>query len=222
MSTKNDRNTNQKQSNREVKNHKKKEDSIEYHFSYNKSIKNNGNLPYFNTEIPIEKIRKVFDHFRMKFGENEIIKEYSTFKHNDLELTVFPDGSSFCRQIESRKLQDQKINEELDDSKLDIFVTYKEKHKISNDFFPCKYIYYSALDIIDVIFNVNKDIKIVLSTIYENNRNLEKIKSIEKIGRPNMIKHSSNTWCEMYMVVDCASDVDDVHNTIEFIKECLL
>lgn len=197
--------------------HKKNENFIEYHFSNNKDKK-----PYLDVEIPVEKIRKVFDNLRNTYGEVEIIKEYSTYKHNDLELTVFPDGSSFCRQIDIRELKDEKVNDILEETGLDMSVVYKEKHKISNDYFPCKFKYYSALDMIDVIFNVNKEIKIILSTCYENNRNMEKIKSIDKLGRPCKIRHSSNTWCELYLSIDCSCDVDEAHNTIKYIQEILV
>jgi hypothetical protein len=219
------------------KNYKKKEDYIEYHFSDNvgeiKRVK-----PYLDVEIPAEKIRKIFEQFREKFGETEIIKEYSTYKHNDMELTVFPDGSSFCRQVIVREVQDEKVPS-------GICVIYKEKFKISNDYFPCKYIYNSSVDVIDVIFNVTNDIdeakassthrggrttsfasspydiKIVLSTTYENNRTVEKVKKVESLGRPNKIKKSKNAWCELYVTVGCSCDVEDVHNTINFVKEIM-
>ena len=93
------------------------------------------------------------------------------------------------------------------------------KNKISNDIFPCQYIYNSILDVIDIIFNVNKDIKIVLSTIYENNRNFEKVKKVEDLGRPDKIKKSKNAWCEMYIIVDCSCNVENVYNTIKMLTE---
>lgn len=195
------------------KNYKKKEDYIEYRFSNNVG-ESKTKKPYMDVEIPVEKVREVFDKFREKFGENEIIKEYSTYKHNDMELTVFPDGSSFCRQVIIREVQDTKVPD-------GICVTYKEKFKISNDYFPCKYLYNSAIDVIDVIFNVTNDIKIVLSTTYENNRKIRKLKKVESLGMPNKIKKSKNTWCELYVTVGCSCDVDDVHNTINFVMDTM-
>ena len=62
--------------NENSKNYKKKENYIEYRFSDSVG----DNKPYIDIEIPVEKIRKVFERFREKFGENEIIKEYSTYK----------------------------------------------------------------------------------------------------------------------------------------------
>jgi len=196
------------------KNYKKKEDYIEYRFSDNGGDIKAKNKPYLDVEISVEKVRKVFEQFREKFGENEIIKEYSTYKHNDMELTVFPDGSSFCRQVTMHEVKDTRVPS-------GIFVTYKEKYKISNDYFPCKYIYNSALDVIDVIFNVTDKIKIVLSTTYENNRTVEKLKKIEDLGRPSKIKRSKNAWCELYVTVGCSCDVEDVHNTINFVKDVI-
>ena len=152
--------------------YKKKEESIEYRFSNKIDVKSTKSIvtsPYIDVEIPVDKIQDVFSMLREKYGETENIKEYSIYKHNDLELTVFPDGSSFCRQIIVKELKDINIP-------MGIFVNYKEKFKISNDYFPCKYVYNSSIDIVDVIFTLSNDIKIVLSTVYENNRNFEKVK----------------------------------------------
>ena len=62
---------------------------IEYHFT------DDHTSPCVNLEIPIKKIQDIFSILREKFGENEIIKEYSVYRHNDMELTLFPDGSCF-------------------------------------------------------------------------------------------------------------------------------
>jgi hypothetical protein len=199
------------------KNYKKKEESIEYRFSNNiggnvKSTKTTSASPYIDVEIPVDKIQAVFFMLREKYGETENIKEYSTYKNNDLELTVFPDGSSFCRQIIAKELKDINIQS-------GIFVNYKEKFKISNDYFPCKYVYNSSVDVVDVVFTLSNDIKIVLSTIYENNKNFERVKKVEDLGRPDKIKKSKSAWCEMYVVVDCSCDVENVHNTIKMLAE---
>jgi hypothetical protein len=197
------------------KNYKKKEKSIEYHFSNKIGVKSTKSLyttPYIDVEIEVDKIQTAFSILREKCGETENIKEYSIYKHNDLELTVFPDGSSFCRQIIVKELKDINIP-------IGIFVNYKEKLKISNDYFPCKYVYNSSVDIVDVIFTLSNDIKIVLSTIYENNRKFEKVKNVEDLGRPNKIKKSKSAWCEMYVDVECSCDVEKVHNTIKMLVE---
>jgi hypothetical protein len=195
------------------KNYKKKEESIEYRFSNNIGEKvKNISFPYIDVEISVDKIQSVFYMLREKYGETENIKEYSTYKNNDLELTVFPDGSSFCRQIIVKEVNDINIPS-------GIFVNYKEKYKISNDYFPCKYVYNSSLDVVDVIFTISNDIKIVLSTIYENNRNFEKVKKVEDLGRPDKIKKSKNAWCEMYIIVDCSCNVENVYNTIKMLTE---
>jgi hypothetical protein len=183
-----------------------KSSSIEYHFSDNKE-----SIPYTSVEIPIEKIKSIFKTLKEKFGDIEIIKEYSIYKNNDLILTVYPDGSSFCSQVTTYEIKDPKISS-------GIIVMYNEKNKISNDIFPCQYIYNSILDVIDIIFNVNKDIKIVLSTIYENNRNISKVKNIESLGRPVKLTKSKNAWCELYVKVECDSKVEEVHDTINFIN----
>ena len=184
-----------------------KSSSIEYHFG---ETDNKSDAPYFSVEIPIEKIRSIFEMLKENFGENEIIKEYSMYKKNDLILTVYPDGSSFCSQLVTREIKDPNIPP-------GIFVLYNEKYKHSNDNFPCQYIYNSIVDVVDIIFSVNNDVKIVLSTIYENNRNITKVKNIESLGRPTKFAKSKNAWCELYMIVECNSKVEEVHDTIKML-----
>ena len=62
--------------NKRKSHYKKKESYIEYHFSNN--IGKNTGKPYLDIEIPIGKIQKIFDGLRKRFGENELIKEYSS------------------------------------------------------------------------------------------------------------------------------------------------
>jgi len=101
------------------KNYKKKEDYIEYRFSNNDG--ESKNKPFLDVGISVEKIRKVFAKLQEIFGENnELIKEYSVYKHNDMKLTVFPDGSSFCRQVSVKEVKDTTTPD-------GIIVTYKEK-----------------------------------------------------------------------------------------------
>ena len=206
-----DNNTSSKQSsNGSSKNYKKKEDYIEYRFSNN--IGENKTKPFLDIEIPVNKIRKVFEKLSEKYGENnEVIKEYSIYKHNDLELTVFSDGSSFCRQVSLTEVQDPSIPN-------GIVVVYKEKHKISNDYFPSKYTYGSVVDVVDVIFTAKNGINIVLSTIFENNRKAEKLNSIENLCISRNVRSSDYVWCEIYVTVECTCDVKDVHDTINFVK----
>jgi len=209
-----DNNTLSKQSSKEgSKNYKKKEDYIEYHFSNN--IGENKTKPFFDIEIPVNKIRKVFGQLSEKYGENnEVIKEYSIYKHNDLELTVFLDGSSFCSQVSLKEVQVPSIPN-------GIIVIYKEKHKISNDYFPSKYTYSSIIDVVDVIFTAKNGINIILSTIFENNRKVEKLKSIENLSISRNVISSENVWCEIYVKVECTCDAKDVNDTINFVKEIM-
>jgi hypothetical protein len=176
---------------------------IEYHFT------DDHISPCVNLEIPIKKIQDIFSILREKFGENEIIKEYSVYRHNDMELTLFPDGSCFCRQISIKELKDEKVP---------LYITYVKKHKIANDVFPCKYMYHSAKDIVDVIFHVNEDIQIILRTNYENNIQ-EKIKELQDLGRPRKIQSSSQTWCELSIVANCSASIDDIYKSIHLLQE---
>ena len=174
------------------------EKTIEYHFS------EESKSPYFSVHIPIEKIRVIYDTLKEKFGETETIKEYSLYKFDDLVLTVYPDGSSYCnRQIKTELKRDS------------ILVLQNEKYKNSNDSFPSKYNYHSILDIVDVIFTI-KDIKIVLSSIYEHSTC--KVKTIESLGRPAKISKSKNAWCELYISAECNSTIEDVNNTITLLQ----
>ena len=186
---------------------------IEYHFSDNsiiEGINKKLNEPYFSLEIPIKSIEFIFESLEKKFGKSETIKEYSIYKNNDFILTVYPDGSSYCCKTVSREIKDPIFSS-------NILVLYTEKYKVSNDNFQCKYIYNSNIDIIDIIFNVNNNINIVLSTLYENNINVKKnskIKNIESLGKQTKISKSNNAWCELYVSVKCDSNIEEVHEII--------
>lgn len=194
-----------------MKNYKKKEEYIEYRFSYN-----NDKKPFVDVGIPLEKVKKLFTNLQEKFGENnEIIKEYSIYKHDDMELTLFPDGSSFCRKVSTKKIEDSNTSN-------NILVTYKEKTKIPNDNFPCSFVYNSVCDIIDIIYNINNEIQIVLNTSYENNRIYEKLKTIESLGRANRPTKSNKIWCEVYLKINCNSKVEDVYKTIDLIEKFII
>lgn len=188
--------------------HKKKEESMEYHFSDSVG-------KVINLEIPAEKVSLLFQSLSERLGENnETINEYSIYKNQNLELTVFPDGSSFCRQVILKKVDNKKVPD-------NVFINYKEKHKISNDIFPSRYSYNSVVDIIDVIFDIDDGIKIILSTIYENNKSNEKIKNVESLGNPRVFNKSKNVWCEVYISTEVKIDYERVVDTINYVKEII-
>ena len=192
------------------KSYQKNENYVKYHFSDKKELLNK----YYDINISSDKIAYVYKELRKLYGETDIIKDYSLYKHNNLELTVFPDGSSFCRRVRETKVKDEKFPE--------IFVSFLEKFKLSNDYFPCQYNYNSTQDVIDIIFSVNSNIDIILSTKYENNNLNEKIKEINEISRPIKLKTTNKTWCELYLLVKCSANIDNIHKTINILEELVV
>lgn len=173
---------------------------IQYFFSKGK----NKNI-FFNTSISQSDIRKIFTYFSKKIGQNnELIKEYSVYKNDDLELTVYPDGSSFCWNSSFKLLNDSKVSDNIN-------IIYVEKYKLSNDLFPCLYSYESVVDIIDIIFNINKNISVVISTNYENNRNYYKTDDISEIN-------NNEKWFELYLKVKPSAKIENINNLINEIN----
>ena len=188
---------------------KQNENYVKYYFTDNKELKNN---ICSNISISCDKIDKVYKDLVKKYGEIDIIKDYSIYKYNNLELTIFPDGSSFSRKVKNTKIKDEFFS--------DLFVIYMEKFKIPNDCFPCQYSYDSSQDIIDIVFKINNNIDIVLSTKYEN-ETIENIKEIKDLIRPNKLKTSKKSWCELTLNASCYSNIENIHKTIKNIKELL-
>lgn len=194
--------------------YKKKEHFIEYHFSNNDEGKNK---TFFNMEIDTKKTQSIFVFLLNKYGnEKFIIRDYSTYKYKDIELKVYPDGSSYCHRITELEINDNSLN--------NIIILNKERYKISNDNFPCFYKNDSSKDIIDIIFNITNEIKIILSTIYENNESAytfeckSKPKSIDNIGKSFKINSTNNCWCEIYIKVEVN---DNINNHKENINDII-
>ena len=190
------------------KSYKKNDNYVKYYFSDKKRL----NSTFFDLSISSDKISELYNGFVKKYGEIDIIKDYSIYKYDNLELIIFPDGSSFCKKVKNTKIKDEKFS--------DLYVKFVEKTKIPNDCFPCQYNYNTSKDVVDIIFAINKNINIVLSTYYDNNIN-ENIKTINELSRPVKLKSSKKTWCELSLNVSCYSNIEDIHETINNIKELL-
>lgn len=190
------------------KSYKKNDNNVKYYFSDKKGYDNT----FFDLSISSDKISELYNELVKKYGEIDIIKDYSIYKYDNLELTIFPDGSSFCKKVKNTKIKDEKFS--------DLYVNFVEKTKIPNDCFPCQYNYNTSKDVIDIIFPIDNNIKIVLSTYYDNNTN-ENIKNINDLSRPVKLKSSKKTWCELSLNVSCYSNIEDIHKTIKNIKELL-
>jgi len=188
--------------------YKKSEHLIEYYISVNdKNIT--------DVSIPIKNIKNVFKNLQTEFGENnEIIKEYSLYGCDNKELTVFPDGSSFCRQIEIQKLEDKNLPSF-------IYILYKIKNKIPNDCFPSSFIYNSIFDITDIIYTYKTGIRIIISTYYNNSINHDKLKNIEDLGKSTRSIPKNKVWCELYIQAECDSKTEDVQEALELLQNII-
>ena len=191
------------------KNDNKSEKYTEYVFSENCS----DDIPYFDSKISAEKMKVVFNTLRKKYGVVETINDYSIYSHNDLELKVYVDGSSFCKRVSINKTNNNNIN--------NIYKLSVIKQKVNNDIFPCKYSYDSVLDIIDIKFTISDNICIVLRTLYENNRFFEKTNNIKKIGLKSRniknINKSNKYWCTISIITLNGCDENIIRENIEMI-----
>lgn len=186
---------------------KSKESYIIYHFLHS------SHPHIYETKIPNTKIQKIFIELTKKFGENNhSIQEYSLYSYEDKELTLYLDGSNFCRKKKSILVKDPYIKDKK------ICSLYVEKKKVHNDSFPSLYdnIVY---DIIDIVFILQKGISLVIQTKKENI--IKNIDTIYKLGIPKKSVSNKNIWCEIFLQVDYNSHVDDVHSEIEYIYSLL-
>lgn len=188
--------------------YKKSEHFIEYYVSVNSK-----NIT--DVSIPIKKIKNIFTNLQNEFGtNNETIKEYSLYGYDNKELTVFPDGSSFCRQIELQKLEDKNLPSSF-------YILYKKKDKIPNDCFPSSFVYNTNFDITDIIYTFKEGVRIIISTYYNHNNKLEKIKKIEDLGKKQRSIPKDKVWCELYIQADCYSKTEDVYKAIEILQKSI-
>lgn len=209
-------------SKKEQKTKQKMENKIEYHFLHEscfQHVPNKKSKPFFNTEIPKSSIISLTECLRKQMGEVERKKEYTIYRNLNMDLTVLPDGSSFCHQTFSKPLEDKRLtNTKFSSSNpIDILVVYKEKTKISNDLFPSQFTYEEIIDVIDIIYPWAKGLSIILSLRYHKDKGNENSSSVKKMGRCSKIEHSPYVWCELFLQVDCEVEVEKVHECVNYV-----
>jgi hypothetical protein len=170
--------------------------------------------------------QSLFSELRKKFGETEKYKDYSIYKEDNLELTLFLNGSSFCHQVSRQPLKDKGLEgtdiDSFDD--MEILVELREKTKISNDLFPPKYMYDEILDITDIVFSWSKNISIVLSVKYQrqvnHHGNYASETTVRSFGFSN-IRNTNEFWAEISVEATFFSDVSEVHRAVLFVRNVL-
>lgn len=182
--------------------------------------------PYLETDQTARVVQKLFSLLRKRFGVVEMYKDYSVYKHRNMELTVLPDGSSFCHQVFRKPLEDKGLPNSDPESlgTIKILAELNEKVKISNDLFPPAYVYDEILDAIDIVFPWSSNISIVLSTCLDTqwmNERSQEVRNVKNIGRSTNNQDRDHLWCEVYVRVDYDSDVDDVHKVVKYIHQII-
>jgi hypothetical protein len=184
---------------------------VEYHFLRNffsKSIKKN---PYFETNQQKNVIRLLFEKLKAKLGEVERKKEYALYKKDNMELTVLPDGSSFCHHIKTKPLKDENFP--------NLLILFCEKRKIHNDIFTPAYSYDEELEIVEICFPWNENIHIMFHLKHKRDEMKEEVDVIEKLGRPLQINHLSCIWCELFLKISFEAEMEKVNECVNYIFE---
>lgn len=201
---------------------------INYHFLKFSNKSDKVIKPFLQTDISPSVCRDLFLSFRKKLGDVDTVSEYSVYKHRDLELTVLPDGSSFCHQVLRKPVEDRSLpSTDLRCPK--ILVVINDKTKVSNDIFPPKYSYDDVYDNIDIVFPwpidnldhkpINHPISIVISTRNQTDKRSE-ARSVKNLGKPS-VTTNKDIWCEIYVKVRSEAEVSDVHKCVSYVESCL-
>lgn len=196
---------------------------IEYHFLKTLEQKPKKSVPYLDTKISIKTMRNLLSVLRERMGPVERIKEYTIYKHWNKHLTILPDGSSFCNQVIRRPLEDKGLpNTDLKlPENMTILVELKEKIKLSNDVFPPEYVYDEVVDIIDMVFQWSDTIAIILSTKYKEEDDSDGALTVKGMGRTSKMEDLKSVWCEVYLSADPTTDVDELHELIQFLTDTM-
>jgi len=201
-----------------------KDCAIEYHFlrslisESEKSVK--VPKPFLETNISSLVCRRLFSALRNRLGIVESLKEYSTYKYRNLELTVLPDGSSFCHQVRCKPLEDEGLP--ISDLKRPkVLVMMNERVKISNDIFPPEYTYDDVFDNVDIVFPWGDGISVVMSARFSSDNMSTDARTVRGMGRPEKTGESDKLWCEVYVKVGCECSVEDVHECVKFVEKAM-
>jgi hypothetical protein len=179
---------------------------------------------FLETSMPHTNLQKLFTELtklcNSSGSRNEhiisstsICKEYTKYVHWNMELTILPDGSSFCHQVSVLPIESK-----LSELPNHILPTKTSKLKIANDFFPSKYSYHSVCDTVDVIFPWGSAINVILRLKLEENRSqaTHQAKTVKKLYE---IQGQKNTWCEI--LVQAPEYTHEVKSALQFILDSL-
>lgn len=173
---------------------------IEYIFVY--SSKTN----IYDTFFPKKKIQALFEHYYNKYKNTYQQREYTVYNYENMYLYLYPDGSSYCNQIIQKRIIDTKYPTML--------TLYHHIKKLPNDQFLNKFQYDFIHDIIEIIFPIQSQLKVIIKTIYNNEQTCP-LESYIKDTKD--ITH----WIEITLQVHTKCNIADVHETIQEINEIL-
>lgn len=154
-----------------------------------------------------EKIQRISQAIRDRLGKVEICRDYTVYSYQNLELTVYPDGSSFCHQV-------SRLPYPLDKTYSSILGLESIRKKIANDIFPSRYTYDSVIDTVDVIFPWTKEVEIILRLrIEEGDHHTDPAPSVEELYE---VQSKNDIWVEI--MVKSLDVQRDVYECIEFLE----
>lgn len=186
-----------------------------YEFSY--YFLNTASPSYVkDLRIDCKKVKHVYDKLRQRYGNKDTVKEYSLYRYNALELTIYKEGSSFCNEISDVAIKDLDLK-----NPENVYVKCQRKRKVSNDAFPCFYDLDSTIDKNDIIFKISSNTNIVISLCHENNKNHSIVKSLEDMGKKKNIKKNPYLWCEIKLVTDKKEMTKFLHDSIDYVTKLL-
>ena len=173
-----------------------------YHLFYLVAEKNK----VVDLSVTKERSRAISQALRDRLGKVDVCRDYTVYSHQNLELTVYPDGSSFCHQVNRLPLAEKKYP-----SFMGIQMIRK---KIANDIFPSRYTYDAVTDTIDVIFPWTEQVDVIIRLrVEENDQNTNSAPSVAELHE---VQGKNDTWVEiMVKSVDVSKEV---YECLEFLQ----
>lgn len=154
-----------------------------------------------------EKIQRISQAIRDRLGKVEMCRDYTVYSYQNLELTVYPDGSSFCHQV-------SRLPYVLDKKYASFLGIQTLRKKIANDIFPSRYKYDSVIDTVDVIFPWTEEIEIILRLrIEEGDHHTDPAPSVEELYE---VQSKNDIWVEV--MVKSIDVKREVYECMEFLE----
>ena len=166
-----------------------------------------------DVKISIENTQKIFKKLREIYGE-EYVYDYRLYRNDNYELTAYQEGSNYCKKITEIKLKDDTLSD-------NIMVCLLKSEKVPNDVFPCKQNYDEVIDVIDTVFKINSNIRILFRSKYNDKIPYQDIKKIEELGIENDINKCNKFWIELIVQASSKSNTNNVLNIINTINDIL-